>query len=267
MRIPKALVRGGGDIATGTIHRLVKSGFRVLVTEIETPTVIRLNVAAASAIYEGDFVVEGVTYINIKNSSEVDDVQETGSVPVLVDPQMNILETYQPDLIVDAVLAKRNLGTTVDMAPVVIALGPGFEAGVDCDAVIETARGHDLGRIFYHGKASEDTGVPGNILGYAEERILRSTGVGPVVLNKRIGDHVEAHELIGTTGGIPFYSNIGGVIRGLINEAVSVKKGMKIGDVDPRDDYEACNTISDKARALGGAVLEAYLQTIGGLRI
>jgi len=267
MRIPKALVRGGGDIATGTIHRLVKSGFKVLVTEIETPTVIRLNVAAANAIYEGDFVVEGVTYAKIERSDEVDATQEAGKIPVLIDPQMSILKTYQPDLVVDAVLAKRNLGTTVDMAPVVIALGPGFEAGFDCDAVIETARGHDLGRIFYHGKASDDTGIPGDILGYAEERILRSTGVGKVVLNKRIGDHVEAHDLIGTTGGVPFYSNISGVIRGLIHEDVSVKMGMKIGDVDPRDDYNACNAISDKARALGGSVLEAYLQTIGGLRI
>ena len=267
MRAPLAIVRGGGDIATGTIDRLHRSGFSVIVTEIETPTVIRLKVAAATAVYEGEVLVEGLKYVQVESIEEVNTCLAASEIPVIVDPQMTQLEELAPDLIVDATLAKRNLGLKIDMAPIVIALGPGFEALIDCHAVIETSRGHDLGRVFYSGKAKADTGIPGEILGFSEKRILRAPSRGYLKADKKIGDLVKSGELIGKVNNEAFYAQVEGVIRGLIHTRVQVKNGMKIGDVDPRGDITACEQISDKARALGGSVLEAYLHLSGGIKI
>lgn len=267
MRAPIAIVRGGGDLATGTINRLHKSGFRVIVLEIDKPTVIRLKVSAASALYEGEVIVEGVRYKHADTVSDVKNMLSSECVPVLVDPDMRLVSVIQPDLFVDATLAKRNMGVTMELAPYVIALGPGFNAGEDCHAVIETSRGHDLGVIIYKGRAQKNTGIPGNIGGYAEERVIRAPRDGIIEPLCHIGDHVKAGDVVGYVAGHEVRANIDGVIRGLIHETVNVHKGMKIGDIDPRNNRNACFSISDKARALSGSVLEAFLDLSGGIKI
>ena len=266
MSAPLAVVRGGGDLATGTINRLHNSGFEVVVLEIEKPTVIRLKVSAANAIYEKDVEVEGVVYKFADSINEARGILSAGNVPVLIDPEMNYVSELEPQVFVDATLAKRNMGVTPSLAPIVIALGPGFEANVDCHAVIETTRGHDLGRIIYKGMAKKNTGVPGNIAGYAEERVVRAPHMGYVSPVLCIGDHVKAGDIIGFVEKREIKANIDGVLRGLIHTGVYVTEGMKIGDIDPRDNRDACFSISDKARALGGSVLEAYLRLSGGIK-
>ncbi len=267
MRAPTVIVRGGGDIATGTIDRLYRAGCDVLVTEIEKPTVIRLNVAAATSIFTDEIDVEGIRYVKVDSVDQINSAFENRTVPVIIDPDLRVLKRLKPDLLVDATLAKKNFGLQANLAPVVIALGPGFEVPVDCDAVIETSRGHDLGRVYYEGRAKDDTGIPGDILGFTEERILRAPASGKLIAELKIGDLVKRGDVIGQVDGKDLTSNIDGVIRGLIHAAVDVKQGMKIGDVDPRGAKEACSLISDKARALGGSVLEAYLKLTGGLKI
>ncbi len=267
MSSPLAVVRGGGDLATGTINRLHNSGFEVIVLEIEKPTVIRLEVSAATAVYENDFVVEGVMYKRANTLSQARDVLSNGNVPVLIDPDMKTVSEIKPNVFIDATLAKRNMGVTLSLAPCVIGLGPGFTADKDCHAVIETTRGHDLGRIIYSGSAKKNTGIPGMIAGHAEERVIRAPQNGYIRRLLGIGDHVKADEVIGYVDKSEVKANIDGVIRGLIHESVYITEGMKIGDVDPRDNKEACFSISDKARALGGSVLEAYLKLSGGIKI
>jgi len=265
MRSPLAVVRGGGDLATGTINRLFKSGFRVIVLEIKVPTMIRLSVSAATAVFDENIIIEDVRYQYVKSAHEALELTRDESVPVLVDPNMDSLRELKPDVLIDATLAKRNMGIHMQLAPIVIGLGPGFTAGEDCHAVIETSRGHDLGVIIYSGSALPNTGIPGLIAGYAEERVIRAPGSGYLKAIKKIGDLVTAGECIGSVNDAPVLANIEGVLRGLIHESVPVSKGMKIGDVDPRANIEACTSISDKARALGGSVLEAYLSLSGVL--
>lgn len=267
MRKPLVVIRGGGDIATGTCNRLFHAGFKVVVLEIGKPTVIRRAVSAASAVFDGECQVEAVNYIHVKSVQAIDEILQEGNVPVLVDPNMDSMIALTPDLLVDATLAKKNMGLSKDLAPYVIALGPGFFAGQDCHAVIETSRGHDLGRIIYRGAGKANTGIPGNIEGYTEERIIRSPGAGYVAHSCGIGDLVEKGQCIGQVNNIDIYAEISGVIRGFIHPKVEVFENMKIGDIDPRANVEACYSISDKARALGGSVLEAYLNLSGGLRI
>ncbi len=253
------IVRSAGDVATGTIARLHVAGWRVLALECEKPTVIRRTVSLAEAIPTGSAEVEGIRGIRCETLADIEAAWAEGAVPIVVDPEGQWIRTLRPGAVVDAILAKRNTGTTADMAPIVLGLGPGFTAGEDVHAVIETNRGHRLGKVIYSGKAEADTGIPGNIEGFASARILRAPIAGVVTVDKAIGDTVEAGEAVMAVAGVPVKAEISGMVRGLIAEGTYVTSGFKIGDVDPRIDPAACYEISDKARAVAGGVLEALL--------
>jgi xanthine dehydrogenase accessory factor len=253
------VVKGGGDLATGVAYRLHRVGMRVVITELPRPTVIRRPVAFASAVFEGEITVEGVTARLVDDPAQVRACLDEGIIPVLVDSEAKVVRALQPDAVVDATLAKRNLGTRLSDAPIVVALGPGFTAGVDCHAVVETERGHFLGRVITQGQAAPNTGVPGAVLDHAEDRVVRAPCAGIFRGERRIGDRVESGQPVARVGGEPVVARISGVLRGLLADGLPVHAGMKIGDVDPRGVVEHCFTISDKARAVGGGVLEAIL--------
>ena len=250
------IIRGGGDLATGVAVRLFRAGFSVIILEIERPTVIRLPVSFARAIYEGEATVEGIDAVLIPSWEKAEDIIKKGEIPVLIDPKGNCIEKFSPTVIVDAILAKHNLGTRIDQAPLVIALGPGFTAGEDVDVVIETKRGHNLGKVYYQGQAVPDTGVPGEVGGESKRRLLRAPAEGKIVPLHQIGDLVKAGEIIAEVEGVPLKAEISGVLRGLIYSQSWVVRGMKVGDIDPRGVREYCFTVSDKARSLGGGILE-----------
>lgn len=253
------IVRGGGDLASGVVYRLVKAGFPVLVIELERPLAIRRAVAFASAVFEGRVTVEDLTARRVAHPGEIAQVQAAGEVPVLVDPGGASVGALRPAVVVDARLAKRNLGTAQSDAPLVIGLGPGFTAGDDCHAVIETNRGHFLGRVLWQGSAEPDTGRPGSVQGRTLDRVLRAPCAGTVVPLAAIGDAVRADDVLATVSGQGVRAPFDGVLRGLIHPSVPVTAGLKIGDVDPRGTREHCFTISEKALAIGGGVLEAIL--------
>lgn len=255
------VVRGGGDMATAVIHRLWSAGFRVLALETHHPAAIRRQVALSEAIYEGTACVEGMTAERIHSLDEMQRVFDAGNVPLFVDPQGSSISCLHPDVVIDAIIAKRNLGTSMDMAPLTIALGPGFEAGRDVHAVIETMRGHNLGRIITKGAAQPNTGIPGSIGGYAAERVLHAPQAGILYNRSAIGDYVNKGDMIAEIateeGKVPVLASISGLIRGLIRNGFPVTKGFKIADIDPRrEEYQNCFTISDKARCIAGSVLE-----------
>ena len=252
------IVKGAGDIATGIAHRLYCSGFRVVTTELFQPTVIRRTVAFAEAVYTGRVVVEEVTAVKTLPDSVLQVVEE-GKIPVVVDPAGAVIKQLRPWAVVDAILAKRNVGTQINDAPVVIGVGPGFVAGVDVHAVVESMRGHYLGRVIYNGQALQNTGVPGDIGGYTKERILRAPRAGVFQAERPIGSAVSVGETVAWVSDQPVVATISGVLRGLLQEGLMVEAGMKIGDIDPRCQPEHCFTISDKARSIGGGVLEALL--------
>ena len=252
---------GGGDISTGTIHRLFKAGFDVLVLEAERPSAIRRRVAFSEAVYDGAATVEGVTAVRIDGPELAGEALARGQVPLLVDPAGESIRLLRPAAVVDAILAKRNLGTSMDMAPLTVALGPGFEAGRDVHYVIETMRGHDLGRIIASGSAAPNTGVPGVIGGYGIERVIHAPAAGVFRMRRDIGSVVEAGEAVGfietPEGPIPVQAKIAGLLRGILRDGYPVPKGFKLADVDPRlDQLKNCATISDKARCIAGSVLE-----------
>lgn len=253
------LIRGAGDIASGIALRLYRAGFSVAMTEIERPTTIRRTVAFSDAVTNGEQTVEGVTALRAETWEEACLYLEQGNIPVLVDPDCACREFLKPDALVDAILAKRNLGTTITDAPIVVGVGPGFTAGVDCHAVVETMRGHTLGRAYYEGAALPNTNIPGLIGGFAGERVLRAPADGTFQSVRRIGDLVEAGETVGFVAGVPMTATISGVLRGLLADGVSVKRGMKSGDVDPRSEKGYCDLVSDKALSVAGGVLEAIL--------
>jgi len=261
------VVRGAGDLATGTILRLVRAGFRVAALEQPTPSSIRRTVCLSEAMYEGEAQVEGVRSMRVETLASLQGLLESwghdGPVPLLADPGCSVLGALRPLAVVDAIIAKRNLGTSIDMARVVVALGPGFEAGVDAHAVVETNRGHDLGRVLLRGHAEPNTGVPGLIAGKGRERVLHSPIAGVAENLAAIGDLVKAGmpvlRVASSDGEALLRAEIEGVLRGLIRPEFPVHVGMKVGDVDPRATREHCFTISDKARAIGGGVLEAIL--------
>ena len=256
------IVRGGGDLATGTIHRLWSAGLRVLVLETEHPAAIRRQVSLCEAVYEGETTVEGLRAVRISKQEEAEAVWAQNAVPVLIDPKGESIRTLKPDVVVDAILAKKNLGTTREMASLTIALGPGFTAGQDVDVVVETKRGHKLGRIIRAGAATPNTGVPGVIGGYAAERVLHSPAQGIFRDLHAIGDFVEAGEAIAkveTPEGreVLVKTQIAGILRGLLRDGYPVVPGFKVADVDPRKtELENCFLISDKARCIAGSVLE-----------
>ncbi|MDE7221547.1 MAG: EF2563 family selenium-dependent molybdenum hydroxylase system protein [Oscillospiraceae bacterium] len=252
------VIRGGGDLATGIALRLYRAKMRIVICETAAPTSIRRTVCFSEAVRLGEAAVEGVTARRAE-PAEIPGLLEQGIVPVLVDPEAACGRTLRPDAVVDAILAKRNLGTAMDMAPVVVAAGPGFTAGTDCHAVVETMRGHYLGRVIYSGSALPNTNIPGLIGGYAGERVLRAPADGIFQGAKRIGDRVRAGDVAGYVAGQPMICTIDGILRGLLADGVMAAKGMKSGDVDPRCEPDHCACASDKALAVGGGVLEALL--------
>ena len=251
------VIRGGGDLATGVAVRLFRAGFSVMILEVDHPTVIRFPVSFARAVYEGKAIVEEIEAVLIPSWEKAKDTIKQGKIPVLVDPEGSCIKKLSPTVLVDAILAKRNLGTIINQAPLVIGLGPGFTAGKDVDVVIETMRGHNLGRVYYHGQAAPDTGVPGEVGGESKRRLLRATAEGKIIPLHNIGDIVEVGEVIAEVKGVSLKTEISGVLRGLIYPQSWVTRGMKVGDIDPRGTREYCFTVSDKARSIGGAVLEA----------
>lgn len=254
------IVRGGGDIATGTIHKLHSCGLKVLVLETEKPSSIRRLVSFSEAVYHGQTFVEGVKAVLVKNKKEILEAFKNGVVPVAIDDRGQFIESLKPKVVVDAILAKKNLGTTKAMAPITIGLGPGFEAGEDVDAVIETMRGHDLGRIILKGSAQKNTGCPGVISGYSVERVIYSPYKGKIQNIKNVGEIIKAGEAIALIEGKEIKTEMAGVLRGIIKDGFQVSKGLKIADIDPRyEERKNCETISDKARCIAGSVLEAII--------
>lgn len=260
------LIRGAGDLASGIALRLWRSGIEVVMTDLPRPTAIRRTVSFSEAIVHGETTVEDVTARLAANADEARALLAQGIVPVLADPDCACRADLHPDALVDAILAKRNLGTRRTDAPIVIGVGPGFTAGVDCHAVVETMRGHTLGRVIYTGSALPNTNIPGLIGGFAGERVLRAPAYGEFRSARQIGDLVKAGDIAGYVAGETMACTIDGVLRGLIADGVLVHKGMKSGDVDPRGDVDNCYTASDKALAVGGGVLEALLHLSGALR-
>ncbi len=253
------VVRGGGDLASGVIYRLQRAGFPVIVTELALPVFVRRTVSFGEAVYSTTINVEGVMARLASNLKDVRQILDAGDVPVLVDPHAECIDELQPPVVIDARMAKVNLGTAISDASLVIGLGPGFMADVDCHAVVETNRGHDLGRVIYNGMAEPDTGEPGAMEGKTHSRVLRASVSGYVRAYFAIGDRVEKGETIAAIDGQTIIAAFTGVLRGLIHEQVWVEPGMKVGDLDPRAIKEACFTISDKSLAVGGGVLEAVL--------
>lgn len=254
------VVRGGGDIASGAIQKLYRSGFKVLVLEIETPSAIRRKVAFCEAVYEKEIEIEGIKARLVTDDEEIQECWDRDIVPVMIDSRGKVIERLKPLAVVDGILAKENFGTKRSMAPITVALGPGFSAPEDVDIVIETMRGHNLGRIIEEGSASENTGVPGVIAGFGIERVIYSDYSGVITNIEKIGNLVEKGDIIAVVGDNEIYASISGVLRGIIRDGYKVKKGLKIADIDPRiSEKDNCFTISDKARNIGGAVLESIL--------
>ena len=256
----KILIRGAGDIATGIALRLYRAGMQVVMTDLPAPTAIRRTVCFSQAIILGEMTVEDVTARRAETPDQAEALLAQGLIPVLADPDCTCRTRLRPDALVDAILAKRNLGTSRDMAPVVIGVGPGFTAGTDCHAVVETMRGHTLGRVIWSGSAVPNTGIPGNIGGYTIERVMHSPCAGEFRALRQIGDTVEAGETVAAVGGEPLCAKITGTLRGILPEGFYVpREGFKSADVDPRCRLFHCFTASDKALAVGGGVLEAVL--------
>ena len=302
------ICRGAGDLATGIIHRLHRAGHRVIALETDYPAAIRRQVSFCEAVYDGSAVVEGVTarlvpaladaetdtetysgendtpaahIVSEKwDSSAIEAVLEAGEVPLLIDQKGESIALLKPDVVVDAIIAKKNLGTTIDMAPLVIGVGPGFTAGQDVHLVIESMRGHNLARIITDGMAQPNTGVPGNIAGFTSERVIHAPAAGYIYDVRKIGDIVQKGDEIARiypdkgsydnklSEYVPVNATITGIIRGLIREGYYFRKGFKIADIDPREsEITNCFTISDKARSIAGSVLEAVSAFEHGVKI
>ena len=260
------LIRGAGDLASGIALRLHRSHLRVVMTDLEKPTAIRRTVCFSQAISFGEAKVEDVTAVHAESVDDVRRILAAGNIPVLADPAAECRAALRPDVLVDAILAKKNLGTAITDAPLVIGVGPGFSAGEDCHVVIETMRGHTLGRVIRNGEPIPNTNIPGLIGGFAGERVLRAPDTGIFHQLREIGDLVVSGETMGEVNGQPMRCTISGVLRGILPDGTAVVKGMKSGDVDPRGDVSACYTASDKAIAIGGGVLQAILEYSGALR-
>ena len=250
-------IRGAGDLASGVAYRLYQSGFSIVMSDLPVPTSIRRTVCFSEAIIRGETTLEGITAAFAKDAASAGQILARGQIAVLADPEGTEARQLQPVAIVDAILAKRNLGTRISDAAIVVGVGPGFTAGEDCHAVVETMRGHTLGRVYYRGSALPDTGIPGNIGGFTLERLLRAPCDGVFRGVKRIGDVVTAGDVCAYVDDQPILTRIPGVLRGLLPDGISVYEGMKSGDVDPRCEISHCYLISDKALSIGGGALEA----------
>ncbi|XCP86270.1 selenium-dependent molybdenum cofactor biosynthesis protein YqeB [Roseburia hominis] len=255
----RVLIKGAGDLATGIACRLHTCGFQIIMTEIKVPLTVRRTVAFSRAVYEETAVVEGITGRLAHGPEEIEEILGKRQIAVIVDPDVKYMGAYRPDVVVDAILAKRNLGTSISDAELVIGVGPGFTAGEDCHLVVETKRGHYLGRVIHEGSAIPNTGIPGEIGGYSIERLVKATGDGMFTPLVSIGDLVEKGQIIAYSGNSPVYALMPGMVRGMLQPGVHVTTGLKCGDIDARCVKEHCYTVSDKARAIGGGVLEAIL--------
>ena len=253
-------------MATGIALRLWRAHIRVVMTDIERPTAIRRTVCFSQAIVHGETVAEAVTAKQAASAKAALDILKTGCIPVLADPEGACIPALKPDAVVDAILAKKNLGTKITDAPVVVGVGPGFTAGVDCHAVVETMRGHYLGRVIHEGSAIPNTGIPGLIGGFAGERVLRAPADGVFHQILDIGAQVKMGDVAATVDGVPMACTLDGVLRGILADGTPVFKGMKAGDIDPRCEIKHCYCASDKALAVGGGVLEAVLELTGALK-
>ena len=258
------LVKGGGELASGVVHRLSRCQFKVCITEISQPQAVRREVSFCEAVYDGEKEVEGVVARFISSPDDISEVWAEGKVPLLIDPEAKVKAIMKPDVLVDAIIAKKNLGTKISDASLVIGLGVGFHAGKDVHAVIETNRGNNLGKVIHQGEAEPNTGIPGEIAGASAERVFRAPQAGRFSTGKKIEDYVQAGETVAFVDGAPVKALVGGVIRGLLRDGAEVQKGMKAGDVDPRGIKEQCYVISDKARAIAGGVLEEILSHFNG---
>ncbi len=255
----RAAVRGGGDLGSGVALRLWRAGFEVIVLEAPQPVAVRRTVCFSEAVYDGNVQVEEAHAVLASSIEIALMIMTQREVPVMVDPDAEYLPRLRPDALVDAIMTKQNLGTRLDMAPCVVCLGPGFEAGVDCDAVIETNRGPHLGRALWTGHAEANTGIPAPVGGFGSDRVLRAPRDGTLIGLKSIGHIVDQGEVVARVDGEPVVSNFAGMVRGLARDGLTVRAGMKIGDIDPRLDPELCRLVSDKSLAVAGGVLEAVL--------
>ena len=255
------VIKGAGEMASAVAWRLFRAQLsKILMLETDNPLAVRRAVSFCEAVFDGHQKVEGVEAIRVRGVRDTLSAWKAGKIAVAVDAQWNLSRKIHPNVVVDAILAKKNLGTRMQEAELVIGLGPGFEAGSDVHMVIETNRGHNLGRIITAGSAEANTGIPGSVGGFTEERVLRASNDGKFKPRKSIGDTVMAADIVGFVDGTAVGTQIGGVVRGLIRPENSVKTGMKLGDIDPRGQQDYCYTISEKARAIGGAVLEAVMR-------
>ncbi len=254
-------IKGAGDLASGIAWRLYQARLcRIYMLEVDNPLAVRRRVAFSEAVYDGTQTVEGVSAVRVQDISEFDHIWKKGQIALLVDPIWNSLKAKPPHIVIDSIMAKRNIGTKQSDAPLVIGLGPGFEAGHDVHRVIETQRGHHFGRVLRKGMAEKDTGVPGSVIGYTTERVLRAPTAGRFKAQCQLGDQIQKGQTVASVDGIKITAQIDGVLRGLIRSGVKVSTGMKVGDIDPRSILGYCTTISDKARCLGGSILEAILE-------
>ena len=253
------LIRGGGDLASGVAVRLHRSGFQVLITELAQPRVVRRTVSFAEAVFEGHTEVEGIIAELYSDLDEVKKALKSEVIPVLIDPNLDCLSTFHPEIVVDARMRKKPPEEGKELATLVVGLGPGFIAGENCHAAVETKRGHELGRVMWAGAPQADTGVPGDVKGFSSDRVLRAPADGALISGARIGQRVKKDEVIALVAGQAVLAPFDGVIRGLLRPGSQVERGLKIGDVDPRDNPNMCNLVSDKSRAIGGSVLEAIL--------
>ncbi|MDP6559234.1 MAG: selenium-dependent molybdenum cofactor biosynthesis protein YqeB [Candidatus Binatia bacterium] len=261
------LVRGGGEMASGIAHRLHSCHMKVLLTEVPMPTTVRRPVAFAEAVFQGCHQVEGVEGVRVHSLGEVYGVWENGGIPVFVDAGAKVREALNPTVIVDAIMAKRNTGTDKSQAPIVVGVGPGFTAGKNVHAVVESNRGHNLGRVLWQGRAEENTGTPAPVAGYTDERVLRVPQGGCFKSLHEIGELVAPGDMVAQVDGCPIKAQVKGVLRGLLKDGIQVGEGMKAGDIDPRGEREYCYLISDKARAIAGGVLEAIFCLLKGLAL
>lgn len=256
---PFVLIRGGGDLGSGVAIRLRRAGFQVLITELPQPLSVRRLVCFSEAIYTGTSTIEGISARLCREIVEKESIFANGEIAVMIDPEAHYARMSQPFVWVDARMIKRTSDTSITDAPLVIGLGPGFEAGVHCHAVVETNRGHRMGRVFWEGSTEPNTGMPESVREYGVERVLRSPADGTLHLNTHICDSVHQGELICEVAGHPIVAPFDGVLRGILHEGQLVTMGLKIGDLDPRNDTSLCELVSDKALAVGGGVLEAIM--------
>jgi len=256
---PIVLIRGGGDLASGVALRLHRTGIKIIVTEIAQPLAVRRLVSFAEAVYGGEIEIEGVTGQRCETSDEALICLESGIVPVLVDPGAAVRKIVPVRVVVDGRMTKRAPGTGLDFAPLCVGLGPGFEAGVDCHAIVETMRGPFLGRVYWQGKAEADTGLPETVGAFQTERVLRAPSDGLFYGRVKIGAAVKKGDVLAEVNGKPLLAHFDGVLRGLLHDGLRVRQQVKVGDLDPRNDSRLCRMVSDKALAVGGGVLEAIL--------